>query len=316
MVDDTDNKIDYWIIESVKDQTFDDLFIVDNEVASGPFGTVLKCHPQGNEKISVSAKVLQKNKSKKVVQREVSPLLKLNHPNVSRFIEVVESPDEIYLISEFLNGGQVLERVCKRTKFNERIASKILKQILEGIQYIHQECLVHGNLKPENIMYENAENEDGTIKITDTALNAILDKDLVKSSLNHSAQYCVAPETLRNESGNPATDMWAVGAFAYSLLCGEEPFKTKDQEELYTKILKAEIDTESPNFKRLSINARDFILKLMTDDPKKRMTVQQALNNQWLLGKAANLKTLPTDSLQALIAQKNKQTENVENKEE
>lgn len=90
-------------------------------------------------------------------------------------------------------------------------------------------------------------------------------------------------------------------------LTGEEPFKCSSQEELYTKILKGEYDTESANYKRLSINAKDFIIKLLCEDPKKRLTVSQALKNQWLLGKASSLKNLPLDSIQALVSSKNSQ---------
>lgn len=301
----------YWLNESVKNQTFEELFEVQNEIACGPFGTVLKCHPHGNPSYPVCTKVLQKNKDKRVNQREVSLLLKLKHPNICRFMEVIESPDEIYLINEYLGGGQVLERVSKKIKYNERIASRILKQILEGLKYIHQEGLVHGDLKPENFMFEQAENEESLVKITDIALNPILDKDLLKNSLSLSTQYC-APEMLRNDVGNPSSDMWSIGAFAYTLLCGEEPFKTKTTEELYTKILKAEYDTESSNYKKLSVNAKDFIIRLLVDDPKKRMTVGQALNNQWLQGKAASLKSLPLENMQALVNQKKKESVVVE----
>ena len=95
--------------------------------------------------------------------------------------------------------------------------------------------------------------------------------------------------------------------FCLLRLCGEEPFKYSNQEELYTKILKADYDTESSNYKKLSINAKDFIIRMLCDDPKKRMTVEQALNNRWLVGKAASLKSMPLDSMQTLVSQKKQQ---------
>ncbi len=88
-------------------------------------------------------------------------------------------------------------------------------------------------------------------------------------------------------------------------MCGEEPFKYSNKEELYTKILKANYDTESISYKKLSINAKDFIIRLLCDDPKNRMTADQALKNLWVIGKAASLKNMPLDRLQTLVSQKN-----------
>lgn len=90
-------------------------------------------------------------------------------------------------------------------------------------------------------------------------------------------------------------------------LTGEEPFKVNSREELYIKILKGDYDVESANYKKLSINAKDFIIKLLTVDPRKRMTVYQGLSNQWLLGKAASLKSLPLENMEALLTKKRRE---------
>ncbi|CAF0887529.1 unnamed protein product [Brachionus calyciflorus] len=301
-----ENKFDYWISDSVKDAPFEEQYEIISELSSGPFGTNLKCKPRG-QNLFCCVKTISKNKNRKVSLKESSHLLKLNHPNVNRVKEIFESSDNIYIVSELLIGSEALERIVKRQPFTEREAVKILKQILEGLKYIHDEGLVHGNLKPENLVFEN-ENDESNVKITDIALYPILESELLKHAIVSNVQFC-APEILRNEVGNPASDMWSLGAFSYLLLCGEEPFKAETDEELYKKIFKASYNTTASNYESLSANAKDFIMKLLTVDPQKRMTVYQALNNSWILGKATKNDSLNAtlDSMRVIVNKKKTQ---------
>lgn len=163
-----------------------------------------------------------------------------------------------------------------------------MRDILEGLRYIHQEGLVHGNLKASNFIYEN-DSEDSHVKITDISLPLILDKDQLRNYVHESAQFCcnsfkiffrfilldyfiliinklcfvvvvvAAPEVIRNELGNPASDIWSFASFTYLLLCGVDPFPGENINQVYKNIFKANYDTDLESYSNLSTSAKVII---------------------------------------------------------
>jgi serine/threonine protein kinase len=241
-----------------------------------------------------------------------------------------------------VKGPNIIEKTSQCEKICERDIAQILIQVVRGLEviiiiikininnlfnnfqkkrkkYIHNEGVVHGNLKPENCVYENeydepSDNEtnehlnDQTIKITDVALLKILDKDLMRFAAGSAIQYS-APEVFRNKI-TKSSDMWSFGCIAYLMLCGEEPFQAETIEEIYKRILKGNYNQTNLNYKNLSINGQDFLRKLLVVDPKNRLTASQALRNTWLTGEAASYGSPSSslDTLRVLINKKKSQS--------
>ncbi|XP_015277173.1 PREDICTED: calcium/calmodulin-dependent protein kinase type IV-like [Gekko japonicus] len=256
-----------------------------SDLPRGATSVVYSCEDRETH-VQYAAKILQKTIDKKIVRTEIGVLLRLSHPNIIKLREIFETPSEITLILELVTGGELFDRIVERGFYSERDAANVVKQILEAVAVIHKNGVVHRDLKPENLLYADL-SPDAPLKIGDFGLSKIVDEQNTMKTVCGTPGYC-APEVLHGSPYGPEVDMWSVGVITYILLCGFEPFfDPRGDQYMYSRILNCDYEFVSPWWDEVSLNAKDLVQKLIVLDPQKRLTVQQALEHPWVMGKAA-----------------------------
>ncbi|KAM7409822.1 hypothetical protein PAMA_001361 [Pampus argenteus] len=206
--------------------------------------------------------------------------------------------------------------IVERGYYSERDAAHVIKQILEAVAYLHENGVVHRDLKPENLLYADL-SLDAPLKIVQTVLtplfnpfvhihppvgletsdfglSKIIDDQVTMKTVCGTPGYC-APEILRGNAYGPEVDMWSVGVILYILLCGFEPFfDPRGDQYMYSRILNCDYEFVSPWWDDVSLNAKDLVSKLIVLDPHKRLSVREALQHPWVLGKAARFSHMDT----------------------
>uniref|UniRef100_A0A3B4BDK3 Calcium/calmodulin-dependent protein kinase type IV n=1 Tax=Periophthalmus magnuspinnatus TaxID=409849 RepID=A0A3B4BDK3_9GOBI len=253
---------------------------------------VYRCEEKQTQK-PYAVKVLKKTIDKKIVRTEIGVLLRLSHPNIIELKEIFETDTDIALVLELVTGGELFDRIVERGYYSERDAAHVIKQILEAVAYLHENGVVHRDLKPENLLYADL-SLDAPLKIADFGLSKIIDDQVTMKTVCGTPGYC-APEILRGNAYGPEVDMWSVGVILYILLCGFEPFfDPRGDQYMYSRILNCDYEFVSPWWDEVSLNAKDLVSKLIVLDPHKRLSVREALQHPWVLGKAARFSHMDT----------------------
>jgi len=247
---------------------------------------------------------------------ELSILATIDHPNVIKFHETYEDDHNFYLVMEYLEGGDIFQRIRKKfnlpsdkiykqdgTKFilNEEVLNKIelvndLKKdyyksledyianisykIISAINYCHTIGVVHRDIKPENILFTD-KSDDSEIKIIDFGLSKKFNsssQDLMKSFIG--TPFFVAPEVIQ-ENYDSNCDMWSIGASLYMLFSGIPPFYSNKKQDILRDIKKADPDFSQGVWKKITNDAKEFVKNLLVKNSVKRITSSQALNHKF-----------------------------------
>ncbi|XP_009577244.1 PREDICTED: myosin light chain kinase 2, skeletal/cardiac muscle-like, partial [Fulmarus glacialis] len=253
-----------------------------NEIlGGGRFGQVHKCEEKATG-LKLAAKIIKAKgpKQKDEVKNEINVMNQLNHVNLIQLYDAFESKNDIVLVMEYVEGGELFDRIIdENCNLTEMDTILFIKQICEGIQYMHQMYILHLDLKPENILCVNrAANQ---IKIIDFGL-ARRYKPREKLRVNFGTPEFLAPEVVNYEFVSFPTDMWSVGVIAYMLLSGLSPFLGDDDNETLNNILSCSWDFEDEEFRGVSDQAKDFISKLLIKEKCWRISATAALKHPWL----------------------------------
>lgn len=230
---------------------------------------------------SVAVKVLDKEKVLKhkmvdQIKREISTMKMVKHPNVVQLHEVLASKTRIYLVLEYVEGGDLFSRIAKYGRLKESHARKYFQQLVDAVQYCHSLGVYHRDLKLENLLLDHK----GNLKVSDFGLSALPQQQRADGLLHTTCgtPNYVAPEVISNKGYSGATaDIWSCGVILYALLAGFLPFEDSNLMNLYRKIIRAEFRYPSwfaPPVRRL-------ISRLLCPNPKKRLTMTELLENEW-----------------------------------
>jgi len=252
-------------------------YVLGKTIGEGTFGKVkLGTHISTGEKVAV--KILERERIKEVadverVAREIHILKIIQHPHIIKLYEIIETPEQLFLIMEYCNGGELFDHIVECGRVPEARACKFLQQLIAGVEQIHKINVVHRDLKPENLLLD----ENSNIKIVDFGLSNIFkDGDLLKTACG-SPCYA-APEMIAGHKYTPYNcDVWSCGVILFALVCGYLPFEDQNTSALYTKILKA--DYQMPKF--ISSEVRHLIDRMLTVDPEKRITISGIYEHPW-----------------------------------
>ncbi|CAN6349639.1 unnamed protein product [Urochloa humidicola] len=249
-------------------------------VGEGNFGKVKQARHRGTGalfavKILDRARVLSQRIGDQI-RREIATLKLLRHPNVVRLHEVAASKTKIYMVLEFVNGGELFDRIAIKGKLSEQEGRRLFQQLVDGVSYCHEKGVYHRDLKPENVLVDRK----GNIKISDFGLSA-LPQHLGNDGLLHttcgSPNY-IAPEVLQNRGYDGSlSDIWSCGVILYIMLIGYLPFDDRNIVVLYQKIFKG--DTQIS--KCLSHGAQDLLQRILEPNPKKRITMAEIKAHAW-----------------------------------
>ena len=168
--------------------------------------------------------------SSDAVLNEVKILQSVSHPNVINLVDVIDTPDYLYIVLELAEGGELFDKIIEKTRFNESEAKLHFYQMASAIQYLHSKNICHRDLKPENILLCSQDDENPVIKITDMGLSKLVDLGTVLKTFCGTPQY-IAPEVIKGSGvfGGPKpyslkVDCWGLGVILYILLSGTPPF--------------------------------------------------------------------------------------------
>lgn len=255
----------------------------------GAFGKVkLAHHVITGQKVAV--KILNRGKIKHMemaekVRREINILKMCTHPHIIRLYEVIDTPSDIFVIMEFVSGGELFDYIVSRGRLPPDEARHFFHQIISGIEYCHYHRIVHRDLKPENLLLDG----DNNIKLADFGLsNVAHDGDFLRTSCG-SPNYA-APEVISgNLYAGAEVDVWSCGVILYALLCGTLPFDDESIPNLFKKIKSGMYSLPS----HLSQSSRDLILRMLVVDPLKRITIAEVRQHPWFLHKLPVYLSLP-----------------------
>ncbi|XP_055262235.1 myosin light chain kinase family member 4 isoform X7 [Moschus berezovskii] len=250
-------------------------------LGGGRFGQVHKCEEKATG-LKLAAKIIKTRgmKDKDDVKNEISVMNQLDHVNLIQLYDAFESKNDIVLVMEYVDGGELFDRIiddnCTLTELD---AILFIRQICEGIRHMHQMYILHLDLKPENILCVNRDTKQ--IKIIDFGL-ARRYKPREKLKVNFGTPEFLAPEVVNYDFVSFPTDMWSVGVITYMLLSGLSPFLGDDDAETLNNILACRWDLEDQEFQDVSEEAREFISKLLIKEKSWRISASEALKHPWL----------------------------------
>nr|XP_054496730.1 myosin light chain kinase 3 [Agelaius phoeniceus] len=250
-------------------------------LGGGRFGQVHKC-TEISTGLNLAAKIIKVKgaKEKEEVKNEINIMNQLNHVNLIQLYDAFEAKNNITLIMEYLDGGELFDRITDENyHLTELDAILFTKQICEGVHYLHQHYILHLDLKPENILCVN--HTGNQIKIIDFGL-ARRYKPCEKLKVNFGTPEFLAPEVVNYDFVSFPTDMWSVGVITYMLLSGLSPFLGETDAETMNYVVNCSWDFDAEAFEQLSEDAKDFISRLLVKEKSCRMSATQCLKHQWL----------------------------------
>ncbi|XP_015910171.1 myosin light chain kinase, smooth muscle [Parasteatoda tepidariorum] len=252
------------------------------ELGRGKFGTVYKCTEKTTgRKLAAKFIYTPRLEDRKDVEREVEIMRLLQHPRLLQLYDAFDDgKKEMCLILELIEGGELFERVISDDfVLTEKACSIFVRQICEGVEYMHSKNILHLDMKPENILCMTRTGNQ--IKIIDFGLARKYDPSKKLQVLFGTPEF-VAPEVVNFDKVSYTTDMWSVGVICYVLLSGLSPFMGDTELETMGNVTKAVFDFEDESFSNISQVAKDFISKLLIKDLTRRMTATQGLKHPWL----------------------------------
>ncbi|KAL0914030.1 hypothetical protein M5K25_017527 [Dendrobium thyrsiflorum] len=260
------------------------LFILEKELGRGQFGITYLCTERSTgikyACKSVSKKKLISKSDIDDVRREVFILQHLTgQPNIVEFKGAYEDVQNIHLVMELCSGGELFDRIIAKGSYSERKAAKICRGIVNVVHVCHFMGVMHRDLKPENFLFVSKD-EDSDLKAIDFGLSVFIEEGKIYKELVGSAYY-VAPEVLRKNYGKEI-DIWSAGVILYILLSGVPPFWAETEKGIFDAILQGDLDFTSAPWPSISQGAKDLIRRMLTQDPKKRITAAQVLEHPWL----------------------------------
>ncbi|EHA8590354.1 calcium-dependent protein kinase 29 [Cocos nucifera] len=268
------------------------LFTLERELGRGQFGITYSCTEKatGHKYAckSVPKRKLVRRSDIEDLRREVLILQHLSgQPNIVEFKGAYEDEHRVHLVMELCSGGELFDRIIKEKSYSEKKAAAICRDIVMVVHVCHFMGVMHRDLKPENFLLAR-DDDESDLKATDFGLSVFIEEGKVYKDLVGSAYY-VAPEVLQRNYGKEI-DVWSAGVILYILLCGSPPFWEDTEKGIFDAILRGEVDIQSSPWHAISANAKDLVLKMLTKDPKKRITAIQALEHPWLRkdGEASN----------------------------
>ncbi|CDR94798.1 calcium-dependent protein kinase 4, putative [Babesia bigemina] len=252
-------------------------------LGKGSFGEVLLClnRETGQQyavKVILKSSVKRKGDHESLL-REVNVLKSLDHPNIMKIFEFYEDEKYYYFVTELYTGGELFDEIVSRKCFSEQDAAKIIKQVLSGINYMHKQNVVHRDLKPENLLLESKE-PNANIRIIDFGLSTYCDLNSKMKDKIGTAYY-IAPDVLKGVYDSKC-DIWSIGVILYILLCGFPPFNGANESEIIKKVQTGKYTFDLPQWRKVSESAKDLISRMITYNPAKRISANEALEHHWL----------------------------------
>ncbi|XP_039595109.1 myosin light chain kinase, smooth muscle isoform X1 [Polypterus senegalus] len=262
-------------------QNMSDAYEQLEKLGVGKFGNVYKLRHKTTGHICAGKFYKARlSKEKAAARREIELMNSLHHPKLVQCLAAFESRSEIVMVMEYIAGGELFERIVDDAyEHTETTSICYIRQILEGLRYMHHKNIIHLDLKPENVVCTSS---TGTlIKIIDFGLASRLDPKTPLKVMHGTPEF-VAPEVIAFDPVGLSTDMWSVGVICYILLSGVSPFQGSSDTETLALVTAAQWQFDEDTFREISDQAKDFISSLLKKDMRHRLSSEQALAHPWM----------------------------------
>jgi calcium-dependent protein kinase len=247
-------------------------------IGTNSLGTLLYAQDTQTETYRAIREV-SKNMSEDLhyVQQEIEILSMLDHPNIQKVFQTIETPINYYTVFEYLNGGTLRSRI-KRAG-NELLLARYMHDVISAVNYLHLKGVVHLDLTPTHVLFVG-NGEEAVGKIISFVYAQMTDQPQPVEFKNLSYIY-TAPDVLK-KNFNEKADIWSLGIMIYELLVGKYPYLSKDKRDILKEIYQGKVDFDNQGFLQLSFHAQDLIRKMLDPNPDNRLSAQEALSHPWL----------------------------------
>ncbi|KAL3117888.1 hypothetical protein niasHT_000038 [Heterodera trifolii] len=244
-------------------------YILRDTLGVGTFGKVkVGIHEATGYRVAV--KILNRAKIKSLdvvgkIRREIQNLSLFRHPHIIKLYQVISTPSDIFMIMEYVSGGELFDYIVKHGRLKTGEARRFFQQIISGVDYCHRHMVVHRDLKPENLLLDERNN----VKIADFGLSNIM---------TDGCPNYAAPEVICGKLyAGPEVDVWSCGVILYALLCGTLPFDDEHVPTLFRKIKSGIFPI--PDY--LEKGVVNMLLHMLQTDPMKRATIKDVIAYEW-----------------------------------
>ncbi|XP_030247876.1 ribosomal protein S6 kinase alpha-1 isoform X1 [Sparus aurata] len=267
-----------------KNVLFSDGYVLKEDIGMGSFSVCKRCvHKATNTEYAV--KMIDKTSTDP--SEEIEILLRYGqHPNIITLKDVYDNSKQVFLVTELMRGGELLDRILKQKVFSEREASAVLHTITKTVEYLHSQGVVHRDLKPSNILYVDESGNPESIRICDFGFAKQLraNNGLLMTPC-YTANF-VAPEVLKRQGYDEGCDIWSLGVLLYTMLAGFTPFANGPEDtpnEILNRIGNGSFSLTGGNWDTVSDAAKDLVSKMLHVDPHQRLTAKQVLKHTWIV---------------------------------
>jgi calcium-dependent protein kinase len=257
-------------------------------LGEGTYGVVFKAREKDTDQYRAIKRIArEKIRNYQRFLNEINALKTLDHPNVIKLFEIYEDKEYIYLVQEYLEGGELFEYIVSKEYLDEVQTARIFKQIISAILYCHKNAIWHRDLKPENFMFVSND-EKSNLKLIDFGLSWSyykIDNEGVgqysRMQTTAGTAYFMAPEVL-TESYNSACDMWSIGVILYIMLWGYPPFDGETEDDILKAVQISKFDFNDKIWQNVSEDAKDLISSLLVSEDQ-RLSPKEALKHPWII---------------------------------
>jgi p90 ribosomal S6 kinase len=281
-------------LPGVKSSPFSDEYELKEDIGSGSYSVCKRCvHKVSGS--SYAVKIMDKDK--RDPSEEVEILLRFgHHPNVITLRDVFDSGSKVYLVTELMKGGELLDKILRQKFFSEREASGVLQIVTKTVDFLHSHGVVHRDLKPSNILYADDSGSPESVRVCDFGFAKQLraENGLLMTPC-YTANF-VAPEVLKRQGYDASCDIWSLGVLLYTMLAGHTPFANGPNDtpsDILGRIGEGKFSLVGGNWDTVSAHAKELVKLMLHIDPNSRLTARQVLNHPWI----AKRDSLPSHKL-------------------
>ncbi|CAI5473890.1 unnamed protein product [Closterium sp. Yama58-4] len=261
------------------------LFVLHSkELGSGQFGIIRPCMEVATGQVfackTINKKCIQSKEDAEDIRKEVACLTLLRgHPTIVALRDTVEDEENIHIVMELCQGGDLFDRVSSSGRLTEQCAARLCRALVEALLHCHCHGILHRDIKPENILLCDR-SENSRIKLVDFGVATFFEPGKRLTEVLGTPEY-MAPEVLLQSYG-PEADIWSAGVVLYILLCGVPPFWASSRKCVAEAILKGSVSFKSAKWANASEECKELVRRMLTKDPRERITALEILDHPWI----------------------------------
>jgi serine/threonine protein kinase len=246
---------------------------------------------RNNKMFAIKEIVFKKASDRQYALQEVEIMKSVTnnicHPNLVSIYHVYEQGEKFFMVMDMCKGGELYDRIVAKKNYGERDAALVMKQLASALRALHAHNILHLDIKPENILYQD-KSPESEIKITDFGLSRVLKEGSEETSVDDRRRGpCgtvgyLAPEVITQREYSPACDVWAAGVVLYVLLMGYPPFYGADDQEILEKTVRGQYPLFDEDWAPISPSARSLVCSMLKADHTLRITLDEVLDHPWL----------------------------------